>query len=367
MLFAEKYEKYFGRSLFIKRKFLSVLLALSLALSLLPTAALAEEAPADESDDKPAVETVAEPRETEDEAVPQEANGEVMLVVQAEKTISTSEELVNAINNASDGDTITVSGEIAIDAPLVIKNTVSLTGGSIVASDAFKGFSLVDLETADKTLTLGAITLDAKKHGAVVYCNAGGKTSTYVAGVYMTSNSQFEMNSGSITGNEVGNAWQNSYTKYAADLWIGANANGALTAINGGTIGNIFVNANEWSANNPGGFTMTGGEVTNLYVEYDSGYGGAFTYNGGTIENLYISTKDGTGNNIKVKPVAGVAYKGGQTGTDVTDPVAQVGNKTYATLADAVSAVQDGETITLLNDFNSNRVIANDGKTLPLI
>lgn len=45
MLFAEKYEKYFGRSLFIKRKFLSVLLALSLALSLLPTAALAEEAP----------------------------------------------------------------------------------------------------------------------------------------------------------------------------------------------------------------------------------------------------------------------------------------------------------------------------------
>ena len=377
MLFAEKYEKYFGRSLFIKRKFLSVLLALSLALSLLPTAALAEEAPADESDDKPAVETVAEPRETEDEAVPQEANGEVMLVAQAEKTISTSEELVNAINNASDGDTITVSGEIAIDAPLVIKNTVSLTGGSIVASDAFKGFSLVDLETADKTLTLGAITLDAKKHGAVVYCNAGkvivngaiitgGKTSTYVAGVYMTSNSQFEMNSGSITGNEVGNAWQNSYTKYAADLWIGANANGALTAINGGTIGNIFVNANEWSANNPGGFTMTGGEVTNLYVEYDSGYGGAFTYNGGTIENLYISTKDGTGNNIKVKPVAGVAYKGGQTGTDVTDPVAQVGNKTYATLADAVSAVQDGETITLLNDFNSNQVIANDGKNFTI-
>ena len=115
------------------------------------------------------METVAEPRETEDEAVPQEANGEVMLVAQAEKTISTSEELVNAINNASDGDTITVSGEIAIDAPLVIKNTVSLTGGFIVASDAFKGFSLVDLETADKTLTLGAITLDAKKHGAVVY------------------------------------------------------------------------------------------------------------------------------------------------------------------------------------------------------
>ena len=64
----------------MKRKFLSVLLALSLALSLLPTAALAEEAPADESDDKPAVETVAEPREMEDEAVPQEANGEVMLV-----------------------------------------------------------------------------------------------------------------------------------------------------------------------------------------------------------------------------------------------------------------------------------------------
>ena len=167
----------------------------------------------------------------------------------------------------------------------------------------------------------------------------------------MTSASQFEMNSGSITDNEVGDAYKNDkYTQYAADLWIGANANGALTAINGGTVGNVFVNSNAWSASNPGGFTMTGGNVKNLYVEYDAGYGAAYTYQGGTIENLYISTTDGNGKSVKVTPVVGMAYVGGQTSEDATSPVAKVGDTGYATLAAAVAAAKDGGTIELLKN-----------------
>lgn len=70
----------------MKAKFLSVLLALTMVLSLLPTAALA-----------------------------------------VDKTVSTEEELKQAIESVSDGDTITVSGTIEVNAPLVVTHTITLT------------------------------------------------------------------------------------------------------------------------------------------------------------------------------------------------------------------------------------------------
>ena len=308
----------------MKAKFLSVLLALTMVLSLLHTAALA-----------------------------------------VDKTVSTEEELKQAIESVSDGDTITVSGTIEVNAPLVVKNTVTLTGGSIVASDTFSStsgdftkYNLISLQTPEKTLTLKDIMLDAKGKTLAVYCNAGkvvvdgatitgGKTSSYVAGVYMTSASQFEMNSGSITGNEVGDSYKNDhYTQYASDLWIGANANGALTSINGGKIGNIFVNSNEWSEKNPGSFTMNGGSVDNIYVEYDKGHGATFTYSNGTIDHLYLSTINGNGGCIEVTPVAGTSYKGGVP----ENPVARIGGSYYATLAGAIAAAKSGDTVTLVKD-----------------
>lgn len=287
----------------------------------------------------------------------------------ADTSVGSYDELVEAISNASDGDTITVSGTVSIKAPLNITKTVTLSGGTLEAADDFTASSdnlsecaLVSMKTTGKTLTLDHIKLDAKKKTLVVYSNAGkvvvngatitgGKTGSCVAGVYMTSASQFEMNSGYITGNEVGDTYKtDQYMQYAADLWIGANANGALTAINGGTIGNIFVNSNEWSAKNPGGFTMNGGAVENLYVEYYAGYGAAFTYNGGTISHLYISTTESNGNKVEVTPVVGKAYVGGRTSEDDTSPVAKVGDTGYATLATAVAAAKDGGTIELLKD-----------------
>lgn len=324
----------------MKAKFLSVLLALTMVLSLLPTAALAED-----------------------------------------KTVSTEEELKQAIESVSDGDTITVSGTIEVNAPLVVKNTVTLTGGSIVASDTFSStsgdftkYNLISLQTPEKTLTLKDIILDAKGKTLVVYCNAGkvvvdgatitgGKTSSYVAGVYMTSASQFEMNSGSITGNEVGDSFKNNhYTQYASDLWIGANANGALTSINGGKIGNIFVNSNEWSEKNPGSFTMSGGSVDNIYVAYDKGHGATFTYSNGTIDHLYLSTINGNGNCIEVTPVAGTSYKGGVP----ENPVAQVGSSYYDTVESAIAANKTG-TVVLLNDtIESVTIPAGANLTLDL-
>ena len=113
----------------MKAKFLSVLLALTMVLSLLPTAVLAKD-----------------------------------------KTVSTEEELKQAIESVSDGDTITVSGTIEVNAPLVVTHTITLTGGSIVASNNFTSnsnqladFNLISLKTAGKTLTLKNISERQRK------------------------------------------------------------------------------------------------------------------------------------------------------------------------------------------------------------
>lgn len=302
--------------------------------------------------------------------------------------ITTANALQDAINTATDNTTITVSGTIEISAPIDIDDTITITGtnnAEIKASSEFSGGYLIGLKTADKTLTLGNIKLNANEKSRVVYCNAGkvvvngatitgGKTaSSYIGGVYMTSNSEFEMNSGSITGNSVSSSYANDgYLQYSADLWIGANANGALPEINGGTIGNVFVNANEYSATNPGGFTMSNGTITNLYVEYDrtKNYGASFTYNGGSITNLYVGTKEGDDTKVKIdNPIAGMTYKGGQTSDDALTPVAQVGTTTYGTLEAAIAAAQPGvaTTITMLKDVNlPNYITVNNGKDITL-
>ena len=365
----------------MRRKFLSVVLCVCMMLTMAPFAFAAGTDTG----------STTEGASTSTPANSSSGAGGGSVSTSTTNAITNETDLRTALESANDEDTITISGTISINTPLVITKTVTLTGGSITASDSFTAnsdkladMSLISLKTAGKVLTLKNITLDAKQKTLVVFSNAGkvvvdgatitgGKTNSYVAGVYMTSASQFEMNSGSITGNEVGDSYKaNSYTQYAADLWIGANANGALTSINGGTIGNIFVNSNAWSASNPGGFTMTDGNVTNLYVEYDAGYGASFTYQGGTIENLYISTTEGNGNHKTVTPVIGMTYTGGQTNDDTLAPVAQVGTTTFGTLEAAITVATDRQTITLLKDtaltsaisIEKNVTLDLGGKTL---
>lgn len=290
--------------------------------------------------------------------------------------ITNETDLKTALNNASDGDTITISDTIYINAPLVITKTVTLTGGSITASDSFTAHSdkladksLISLKIAGKVLTLKDITLDAKQKTLVVFSNAGkvvvdgatitgGKTNSSVAGVYMTNASEFEMTSGSISSNEVG---KTDYSKYAADLWVGANAKATLS---GGKIDNIFVNANSFSENNPGYFKMQDGHVTNLYAEYYENYGATVIYDGGTLDNLYISTTASNGACENVTPVAGMTYKGGQTDAAALTPVAKVDAKKFTSLADAI-ATADNKTVILLKDVTEDVVIPSD-KTVTL-
>lgn len=289
----------------------------------------------------------------------------------ADTSVDSYDKLVQAIASAADGDTITISGsgEIAIDAPLEITKSVTLTGGSIVPSENFSGSCLVKLETADATLTLGDIKLDAKQKGRVIVCTAGtleinGATITngkaadsFIGGVYMTNSSELYMTSGSITGNVNGNTAYTSdnYLQYASDLWIGANASGL---VENSTVDNVFVNANSYSANAQGGFAQAGGKVTNLYVEYAGNYGADVLYGGGTLENLYISTTKGNGVCKKVTPVVGMKYKGGVTDDEAVTPEAKIGEVSYNTLQDAFDNAESGDTVTLLKNIKTSSVDA---------
>ena len=320
----------------MRRKFLSVVLCVCMILTMAPFAFAADV-----------------------EASLSDGNGS-----STSKTVTDAQELTNAIDTATDDTTITVSGTIEISAPIDIDDTITITGtdnAEIKASSEFSGGYLIGLKTADKTLTLGNIKLDAKEKARVVYCSAGslvvdgatitgGKTaSSYIGGVYMTDNSVFEMDSGSITGNKVSDSYESDgYLQYSADLWIGANVSAGLA---GGEVGNVFVNANSYSKTDPGYFIMQDGHVTNLYAEYCDTYGAQVIYGAATLDHLYLSTTKGNGDKVEITSrVIGTTYKGGVTNADEMSPVAMIGETGYATLALAIEMATSDDTIVMAKD-----------------
>lgn len=185
--------------------------------------------------------------------------------------------LADAVAAAQDGDTITLLKDAELTSTLNLAKNITIDGQGKYTIKAANSFTVgSDNKTycvlyVSGEVTLKDVTVNGNEKCRVIFCDKGkltidgatitnGKAPNFIGGVYMTSSASFEMKSGSITGNKNAKGYQNDeYLQYSSDLWIGANANGALTAINGGTIGNVFVNANAWSASNPGSFTMNGG------------------------------------------------------------------------------------------------------------
>ena len=270
--------------------------------------------------------------------------------------------LADAVAAAQDGDTITLLKDAELTSTLNLAKNITIDGQGKYTIKAANSFTVgSDNKTycvlyVSGEVTLKDVTVNGNEKCRVIFCDKGkltidgatitnGKAANFIGGVYMTSSASFEMKSGSITGNKNAKGYQNDeYLQYSSDLWIGANANGALTAINGGTIGNVFVNANAWSASNPGSFTMNGGTVTNLYVEHDANYGATFKYNDGTIEHLYLSKENGNGQSIEVTPVKGVIYNGGVKEEDLVTLTLKYND---GATADTTYNVASGTTITL--------------------
>ena len=260
-----------------------------------------------------------------------------------------------ALDNAEDGYVLVLNEDVEVDALVNVNKSVTIDGKGLYTVKAGQDFvgateennritnSLFhisnDAANADVELTLKDVTLDGNQvargvsafKGKVVIDGAtitnGKKTDNRRSGgVFISNNASFEMKDGSITGNDANDA---TYTKYCADLWIGANATGTLYAIEDGEVGSVFINSNSYSAVNAGMFELKGGNIETVYVEYDSGFGGVFKYTDGLVKEMLIALNNQNGNFYgafaTIKAEKDTTYYGGQIlyGTEQTNFVEQ--------------------------------------------
>lgn len=260
--------------------------------------------------------------------------------------------LQDALDAVADGETIELLKDVEVESFLSINKagvsfTITSEEGSaytIKAVDPSGGEFVRGKMTSmvyitNGTVTLADVTIDADGKARVVGVNGadvklivdgatitGGSpnrnpdaASRYIGGVYVSGTAAFEMKSGSITGNDPGAAAEGNALQFASDLWIGANASGVIT---GGTVGNVFVNANEYTEIGPeGSFSVNGGEMENVFVavfidDASKVYAPTFTYNDGTVDTLYLATKYGVDLDTPAvieNPVAGEIYQAGPT------------------------------------------------------
>lgn len=276
-----------------------------------------------------------------------------------------------AVAEAPTGSVIKLNTDVTLDQMIEVNKTLTIDGRgkfTINASDVFADAQVVLLNSADSNLTLKDVSVDANSKSRVIRANAGnlvinGATITggqasaaqgYIGGVYVTNSANFYMTAGDISGNNNATEYaSDNYLQYASDLWLGTNAEGTLAAINGGKVGSLFVNANEYSDENPGAFVLNGGEIENVYVEYDAGFGATFTIVKGVVTNLYVSTTT-TGEAVKVSDFAG-EYKGGVVAIAETSTNQFLAS--YTGFVTAVAEAPAGSVIKLCADVTLDQMV----------
>ena len=215
----------------------------------------------------------------------------------------------NAINNLAVGEKIVLDANSYVDNTINVSKSVVIDGqgrytiqAKANSEELVSARKLINVSTEGVELTLKDVTIDAAQICRVVYVSAGkliidgatiqnGKTiNSYIGGVYITGTAIFEMTSGKIINNYCSNHYStDNYLQYSADLWIGSQATGTLSSVTGGEIGNVFINANEYSKSGAG-FKLDGGKIGTVYVEYNEGNAARFDYVQGEISKLLIST-----------------------------------------------------------------------------
>ena len=377
----------------MKRKLLSVLLTLCLAFSLLPTAALAD------GEGTPALAEVSAAAGT---ALPAAVDGVITLengtYVMSEDTTATIK-VPNGKNATLDlnGKTLTnKTGEHTI----IVENgaTLTITGNGIVDNVSHGKGAIVN--SGEVTLNGGTFKRSAENGIYSPYGNGGN--SWYTIANYGT----MEINTGVTVENAGGySSMIRNGGEATADCNLtirGGNFTGGINTvkndlfgvltINGGNFSNtaqyvimnwnkaeitagtfqtldtasavLFTSAFGSNANYVGELTISGGEFKHasdtqemIVDHYDESNKGNAVVTGGKFDadiSKYIPTD-------YVQSADGTVEKLGET-----NAVAKVGGTYYKTLADAVAAAQDGDTITLLKDVDLGNTVTVANKTVTL-
>ena len=301
----------------MKKRIISLLMALALCLSLLPTAALAAEgepaeqlveqeqlkpveptpaepeegAPVEDAEEEEKEELPEEPKEEQDApalllaAAPRAVEGTHSHPICGDKSCTTHGEqtwtAVSSLDGLVAGRKYYLTQDVTLDKTWQPANIfLCLNGHKITGAD---GKAVIDLAITTFTLTdckgTGKITHDSGESGSGVYISGG----------------TFEMYGGSITGNTTGNT-----TGYGSGYSSGVSVvRGNFNMYGGSITGNTTGNTNGGGVyvNSYGNFTMTGGSISDNNVGTGENGGGVyvngtFTMSGGEIRN---NTAPGTG------------------------------------------------------------------------
>jgi len=272
--------------------------------------------------------------------------------------------LADAFATAQDGNTIKVENDIAVNAMITnTKNvTLDLNGKTITGTDTTsKNFSLIDNRgtltiTGEGTMTLTAtVNSGWNRYSAVIANNPGGKlivengTIEHLGGTDMAYGIDNLTNGKGTYAETVINGGTIKSTYRAVRQFLnGVEAQNILT-INGGIIEGT--NKSVWMQDpnknaNTGKLTITEGATLNGDVYL-------FVTAGSTEWPVEVSIADSavtgevlTGN----VPVGYVVAK--SNGTWGVTYAVKIGNQGFKTLADAIAAAKDDDTITLMDNIN---------------
>lgn len=258
----------------------------------------------------------------------------------ADTSVDSYDSLVEAINSASDGDTITLNGDIDVQRTLVVtkKLTLDLAGHKLyntkdlwdAPTEKDNNWSLISVrENGDLTIT-GNGTLDAKKDDC------------YAVDV-QDETAKATLENGTFVGNIT--------TVYVFE-------------------GTLVVKDGSYSIKqlNSNGVQNQYGLTINCYDQnYKNGTAKVWI-TGGTFAhfNPVDNAAEGTGTNFATSGYETVEGTDGLYTAQVkSDNAAAIDDVQYATLADAVAAANNGDTVTLLKNTVEDVVIPA-GKTITL-
>jgi len=368
----------------MKRKLLSVLLTFCLAFSLLPTAALAEGEGAPAPAEVPAAAGIV---------LPEAADGVITLdngaYVMSGDTTATIK-VPNGKNATLDLNGKTLANKTG-EHTIIVENgaTLTITGNGIVDNVSHGKAAVYN----EGTVTLAGGTFKRSVEKGTYSPYSGNGNSWYTIANYGT----MEINTGVTVENAGGysSMIRNGSDRVTANCYLtikGGNFAGGINTvkndrfgvltINGGNFSNtaqyvimnwnkaeitagtfqtldtasavLFTSAYDSDANTVGNLTISGGEFKRasdtqemIVDHYDASNSGTAAVTGGKFDadisayvpNGYIQNENGAVETL-----------------GETNAVAKVGGTYYKTLADAVAAAQDGDTITLLKDCSSERV-----------
>ena len=383
----------------MKRKLLSILLTLCLAFSLLPTAALAEGEGAPAPAEVPAAAGIV---------LPEAADGVITLdngaYVMSGDTTATIK-VPNGKNATLDlnGKTLTnKTGEHTI----IVENgaTLTITGNGIVDNVSHGKAAVYN----EGTVTLAGGTFKRSVEKGTYSPYSGNGNSWYTIANYGT----MEINTGVTVKNAGGysSMIRNGSDRVTANCYLtikGGNFTGGVNTvkndsfgvltINGGNFSNtaqyvimnwnkaeitagtfqtldtasavLFTSAYGGDANTVGKLTISGGEFKHasdtqemIVDHYDASNSGTAAVTGGKFDaDISAYVPDGYIYNSETKTVEQLT---------VNNAVAKIEDIPYKTLAAAISAAGDGNTVTLLKDvtekvsISKNLVLDLNGKTL---